>query len=123
MRPTLLALVIGFVLTGCASDRSITGPVIAPASDALLILAEPVSAGCAHHASGRQYVPYYVIDGRVYAPARVPQFPEVNPDDILDITVLKGQAAAARYGTTAGILGVVIVTTRRDREVGVRPAS
>ena len=123
MRSTWLALLTGFALAGCASDRSITGPLVGHALDASLIPAEPGVARCAQPASGRQYVPYFVVDGRIYPPARGRQFPELNPADILDITVLKGQVAAARYGSTAGIVGVVVLTTRRNRGAGLRPAS
>lgn len=39
---------------------------------------------------------------------------DINPDDIEDITVLKGPAAAALYGVRAGN-GAVVITTKRGR--------
>ncbi|OJX91790.1 MAG: hypothetical protein BGP01_02915 [Paludibacter sp. 47-17] len=43
----------------------------------------------------------------------------INPDDILNVTVLKGANAAALYGSDAAN-GVIIVTTRQGSEGGVK---
>ena len=49
----------------------------------------------------------YVVDGvRVYATS------DINPDDVADISVLKGGSATAIYGPE-GANGVVIITTKR----------
>ena len=49
----------------------------------------------------------YVVDGvRVYATS------DINPDDVADISVLKGGSATAIYGPE-GANGVIIITTKR----------
>jgi TonB-linked SusC/RagA family outer membrane protein len=40
---------------------------------------------------------------------------DINPDDIADISILKGPSAAALYGTRAGN-GVVLITTKKAKE-------
>ena len=50
---------------------------------------------------------------------------DINPDDIADVTVLKGPSAAALYGTRAGN-GVIIITTKsgsRSKKIGVSVSS
>jgi len=69
--------------------------------------------------------PLYVVDGVPVAPSlRNPSAPmgrsaidygspiaDINPDDIENITVLKGASAAALYGSRAGS-GVILITTK-----------
>ncbi len=50
---------------------------------------------------------------------------DINPDDIADVTVLKGPSAAALYGTRAGN-GVIIITTKsgsKGKKIGVSISS
>lgn len=50
---------------------------------------------------------------------------DISPDDIADVTVLKGPSAAALYGTRAGN-GVVIITTKsgsKAKKIGVSVSS
>lgn len=50
---------------------------------------------------------------------------DISPDDIADVTVLKGPSAAALYGTRAGN-GVVIITTKsgsKGKKIGVSVSS
>jgi TonB-linked SusC/RagA family outer membrane protein len=53
--------------------------------------------------------PLYVVDG-MYSSSN----PNLNPDDIASIQVLKDASAAAQYGAR-GANGVVVITTRRGR--------
>ncbi len=64
-----------------------------------------------------------VIDGSI---ASQGAFDDLNPNDIADISILKGATAAALYGSSAGN-GALIVTTKRGKEgdkftVGVNSA-
>lgn len=58
--------------------------------------------------------PLYVVDG---VPVRG-GISDLNPDDIEDISVLKGPNAAALYGSDAQD-GAIVITTRRGEEGGV----
>lgn len=68
--------------------------------------------------------PLYIVDGVIidntflYDPSGTQQFSnrvtDINPDDIEDMQILKGAAAAALYGAKAGN-GVVIITTKRGK--------
>jgi TonB-dependent SusC/RagA subfamily outer membrane receptor len=44
----------------------------------------------------------------------------INPDDIGSITVLKDDAAVALYGDK-GKDGVILITTRKTKEIRVKP--
>ncbi|MEC8739093.1 MAG: SusC/RagA family TonB-linked outer membrane protein [Bacteroidota bacterium] len=44
---------------------------------------------------------------------------DINPDDVADITILKGPAATALYGTRAGN-GVIVITTKRNNGGGIK---
>jgi len=52
--------------------------------------------------------PLYVVDGAIF----YNDISTLNPDDIVDITVLKGSSASAVYGSDASN-GVIIVTTKK----------
>ncbi|MDO6432345.1 SusC/RagA family TonB-linked outer membrane protein [Flavitalea sp. BT771] len=60
--------------------------------------------------------PLYVLNG-----VPVPDFSDINPDDVQDITVLKDAAAAAIWGAQAanGVVVVVTKTGRRDSKFRV----
>jgi len=53
--------------------------------------------------------PIYVVDG-----VPLPDITRVNPNDIADITVLKGANAAALYGSE-GVNGAIMITTKSGR--------
>src|ERR1700722_1044482 len=52
--------------------------------------------------------PLYVVDGAIF----YNDISTINPDDIIDITVLKGSSASAVYGSDASN-GVIVITTRK----------
>jgi TonB-linked SusC/RagA family outer membrane protein len=54
--------------------------------------------------------PLYVVDG-----VQTPNFGNINPNDVEDITVLKDAAAAAIYGAKAAN-GVIVVITRKGKK-------
>jgi TonB-dependent SusC/RagA subfamily outer membrane receptor len=102
-----LALYGGMILVsgGCATDR-IVAPNAAPAP-------APASAPApAPMMSGRHTEPYtqpmFVIDGEVVANIASR---DLDPNEILDIQVVKGAAALAAYGQS-GATGIVIITTK-----------
>src|SRR5207253_3982502 len=81
-----------------ASGRPGTAPSI--------VLRGPVSL----NATGRTQQPLYLLDG-------VPLnggLPDINPEDIEDVEVVKGAAAASLYGARAGA-GVINITTKSGR--------
>ena len=120
MRNTLLVLLLSTALAGCASERTLTGLPAASDPTALLVRAENVVDRCAQ--PGRPYEPYYVIDGRVLAPGHAASVAQLDPADITAIEILQGEVAAARYGSVAGIVGVVMITTRGSHGAGLRSA-
>jgi TonB-linked SusC/RagA family outer membrane protein len=54
--------------------------------------------------------PIYVIDGTI-----IPSANDINPDDVEDVTVLQGPAAAALFGPD-GANGAIVVNTKRARK-------
>ena len=54
--------------------------------------------------------PIYVVDGTI-----IPSSNDVNPDDIEDVTVLQGPAAAAMFGTE-GANGAIVMNTKRAKK-------
>ncbi len=56
--------------------------------------------------------PMYVVDG-----VPLPDITRINPNDIADITVLKGANAAALYGSE-GVNGAIMITTKTGRSDG-----
>ena len=56
--------------------------------------------------------PLFVVDG---IPAKRGSFPELNPQDIKGIEVIKGMSASALYGSR-GANGVVLITTKNGME-------
>ncbi len=57
--------------------------------------------------------PLYVIDGIILSNGLMPK--ELDPNRIDSIEVIKGEAAAAMYGSRAAN-GVILITTKRDRD-------
>ena len=54
--------------------------------------------------------PIYVIDGTI-----IPNSNDINPDDIEDITVLQGPAAAGLFGPD-GVNGAIVINTKKARK-------
>jgi len=54
--------------------------------------------------------PIYVVDGTI-----IPSANDINPDDVEDLTVLQGPAAAALFGPD-GANGAIVVNTKRARK-------
>ncbi len=55
--------------------------------------------------------PIYVIDGTIYTNGSA----DITPDDIEDLTILQGPAAAARFGAD-GINGAIVITSKKGRK-------
>ncbi|HYH82676.1 MAG TPA: hypothetical protein VEX86_22985 [Longimicrobium sp.] len=101
MKQPGLACVFGLMLVGaaCAPD-SVTAPASAPAASVI------------RDGEGREVrQPLFVVDGRIMAADELRQ---VAPADILDIKVLKGEAAVHAYGAP-GVNGVLLITTKPGR--------
>jgi len=84
-----------------------------PGAAPSVVLRGPVSL----NATGRSQQPLYMLDG-------VPlqgMLPDINADDIENVEVLKGAAAASLYGARAGA-GVINITTKsgKNADEGVR---
>lgn len=84
-----------------------------PGSAPSIVLRGPVSL----NATGRSQQPLFLLDG-------VPLqggLPDINPNDIENVEVVKGAAAASLYGARAGA-GVINITTKTGRNApeGVR---
>jgi TonB-linked SusC/RagA family outer membrane protein len=84
-----------------------------PGAAPSIVLRGPVSL----NATGRTQQPLYLLDG-------VPlqgSLPDINPNDIENVEVVKGAAAASLYGARAGA-GVINITTKTGRNApqGVR---
>jgi len=122
MRSITFLCVATILLLGCASDRALTAPSIAPAATASLVTARGFVRRCPLD-GGTAYDPFVVVDGRVYPPGEWNARPQLLPSEIERIELLKGDAAVARYGALAGTVGVMIVTTRHGRGASARPAS
>ncbi len=69
------------------------------------------------NATGRSQDPLYIVDGVIING----NLPEISPNDIESVEVVKGAAAASLYGARAGN-GVITVTTKRGTRTleGVR---
>lgn len=57
--------------------------------------------------------PLYIVDGVILSNGLVPK--DIDASRISSVEVLKGEAAAALYGSRAAN-GVIVITTRRDRD-------
>ena len=77
-----------------------------PGAAPAVVLRGPTSI----NASGRGQGPLYIVDGIVLNGAT----PDINPNDIENIEVVKGAAAASLYGARAGG-GVINITTKSGR--------
>src|SRR5437899_10590393 len=77
-----------------------------PGAQPSVLLRGPTSI----NASGRGQDPLYIVDGVVINGA----LPEINPNDIESVEVVKGAAGASLYGARAGN-GVINITTKSGR--------
>jgi TonB-dependent SusC/RagA subfamily outer membrane receptor len=100
-------------LQGKVPGAIIMNPSGRPGAAPQVILRGPTSL----NATGRTQQPLYLLDG-------VPlqgSLPDINPDDIESVEVVKGAAAASIYGARAGA-GVINITTKTGRHAqqGIR---
>lgn len=93
-------------LQGKVAGANIVSAGGRPGSTPAIILRGPQSL----NASGRGQEPLYIIDGVVSQGG----LQDINPQDIENIEVVKGAAAASLYGSRAGN-GVINITTRNGK--------
>ncbi|MDH3369435.1 MAG: SusC/RagA family TonB-linked outer membrane protein, partial [Gemmatimonadota bacterium] len=100
-------------LQGKVPGANIVGHSGRPGEVPSIILRGPKSM----NASGRSQEPLYIVDGVIIRGG----LPDINPQDIESVEVIKGAAAASIYGAQAGS-GVIQITTRSGRNAseGVR---
>lgn len=121
MRRAMFVCVSIVVMAGCA-DQRLTGLAQGPAARGALIPVRVVHRCARDRGPDVAYLPFTVIDGQVHLPEDTAAVRGLNPDAIEEISVLKGEAAAARYGPVAGITSVLLITTRRSSGASSRPA-
>jgi TonB-linked SusC/RagA family outer membrane protein len=91
------------MLAGRVPGANITSGSGRPGSSPAVILRGPTSI----NASGRGQQPLYIVDGVIVNGS----LPDINPNDIENVEVVKGAAASSLYGARAGN-GVIQITTR-----------
>lgn len=80
-----------------------------PGAEQSVLLRGPQSI----NGSGRSQGPLYIVDGIVISGG----LPDINPQDIESVEVVKGAAASSLYGSRAGN-GVIQITTRTGKNAG-----
>jgi TonB-linked SusC/RagA family outer membrane protein len=80
-----------------------------PGSNPAVLLRGPTSV----NAAGRGQDPLYIVDGVILNGP----LPDINPQDIESVEVVKGAAAASLYGSRAG-QGVIQITTKSGKSSG-----
>jgi TonB-linked SusC/RagA family outer membrane protein len=104
-------------LQGKVAGANIVAASGRPGAAPAVVLRGPTSI----NASGRNQGPLYIVDGILLQGST----PDLNPNDIESVEVVKGAAAASLYGARAGG-GVINITTKTGRtaseglKVGVR---
>jgi TonB-linked SusC/RagA family outer membrane protein len=93
-------------LQGKIAGANITQASGRPGAAPAVVLRGPTSI----NASGRAQGPLYIVDGVLLNGAT----PDLNPNDIENIEVVKGAAAASLYGARAGG-GVINITTKSGK--------
>ncbi len=93
-------------LQGKVAGAQIVSASGRPGSSPSVILRAPTSI----NASGRSQEPLYVVDGIIINGG----LPDLNPEDIESVEVVKGAAAASLYGARAGN-GVIQITTKTGK--------
>jgi TonB-linked SusC/RagA family outer membrane protein len=79
-----------------------------PGAEAQVLLRAPTSID----GSGRGQEPLYIVDGIILTGG----LPDLNPNDIQSVEVVKGAAAASLYGARAGN-GVIQITTKSGKNL------
>jgi len=98
-------------LQGKVTGANIVSASGRPGSVPAIVLRGPQSI----NASGRDQSPMFIVDGVEQIASA--SLSDINPDDIENIEVVKGAAAASLYGSRAGY-GVISVTTKSGRASG-----
>lgn len=104
-------------LQGKIAGANITAATGRPGAAPSVVLRGPTSI----NATGRDQGPLYIVDGILLQGST----PDLNPNDIENVEVVKGAAAASLYGARAGG-GVINITTKSGRtgsegvKIGVR---
>jgi TonB-linked SusC/RagA family outer membrane protein len=93
-------------LQGKVAGAQIVGASGRPGASPSVILRAPTSI----NASGRSQEPLYVVDGIIITGG----LPDLNPEDMESVEVVKGAAAASLYGARAGN-GVIQITTKTGK--------
>jgi TonB-linked SusC/RagA family outer membrane protein len=93
-------------LQGKVAGAQIVASSGRPGAAPSVILRAPTSI----NASGRSQEPLYVVDGIIINAS----LPDLNPEDIESVEVVKGAAAASLYGARAGN-GVIQITTKSGK--------
>ena len=93
-------------LQGKVAGAQIVSASGRPGSSPSVILRAPTSI----NASGPSQEPLYVVDGIIITGG----LPDINPEDIESVEVVKGAAAASLYGARAGN-GVIQITSKTGR--------
>jgi TonB-linked SusC/RagA family outer membrane protein len=96
-------------LQGKVAGANITANSGRPGAAPSVVLRGPTSI----NASGRVQGPLYIVDGILLQGGT----PDLNPNDIENVEVVKGAAAASLYGARAGG-GVINITTKTGRTAG-----
>src|SRR6185312_3728695 len=98
-------------LQGKVTGANIVSASGRPGSVPAIVLRGPQSI----NATGRDQSPMFIVDGVEQIASA--SLSDINPDDIENIEVVKGAAAASLYGSRAGY-GVISVTTKSGRASG-----
>jgi TonB-linked SusC/RagA family outer membrane protein len=98
-------------LQGKVTGANIVSTSGRPGSVPAIVLRGPQSID----ATGRQQSPMFIVDG--VEQIATASLSDINPNDIENIEVVKGAAAASLYGSRAGY-GVISVTTKNGRASG-----
>ncbi len=107
-------------LAGRVAGLSVSGLATGPGGSARLVIR-------GYHSISRDNQPLYVVDGLPIDNSILGPLPDrwggrdwgdgissISPDDIAELTVLKGATAAALYGSRASN-GVILITTKRGQ--------
>lgn len=98
-------------LQGKVPGANIVGTSGRPGAQPAVLLRGPTAI----NGSGRGQQPLYVVDGVILASGENGAgLPDLNPQDIESVEVVKGAAAASLYGARAGN-GVIQITTKSGR--------
>ena len=98
-------------LQGKVTGANIVSASGRPGSTPAIVLRGPQSID----ATGRTQSPMFIVDG--VEQIETASLSDINPDDIENIEVVKGAAAASLYGSRAGY-GVISVTTKSGKASG-----